>query len=126
MEIDNTELSTKLVGEFNIYNILATYSVALELGQDKQKVLADVVWIIREFKPDIIITRFPPTSKAGHGHHSASTILAEEAFELAANPKAFSEQLKYTTIWQPKRLFLNASTWWDKELPQILDFNTVS
>ena len=84
---------------------------------NKQEVLADVVWAIRKFRPDVIITRFPPTSKAGHGHHTASAILAEEAFDLAGNPKAFPDQLNYTSVWQPKRLFLNASTWWDKELP---------
>ena len=85
---------------------------------DKQKILADVVWCIRKFKPDVIITRFPPTSRAGHGHHTASAILAEEAFDLAGDPKAFPEQLTYTSVWQPKRLYLNTSTWWDKELPQ--------
>jgi len=90
---------------------------------DKQKVLADVVWIIRRFKPDVMITRFPPTSKAGHGHHTASAILAAEAFDLAGDPKAFPEQLEYTAVWQPKRLFLNASTWWDKELPQKAEAN---
>ena len=90
---------------------------------DKKEVLADVVWAIRKFKPDVIITRFPPTSAAGHGHHTASAILAEEAFDLAGDPKAFPEQLKYTTVWQPKRLFLNASTWWDKELPQKAEAN---
>jgi len=85
---------------------------------DKQKVLADVVWAIRKFRPDVIITRFPPTKRAGHGHHTASAILAAEAFDLAADPKAFPEQLTYTSVWQPKRLYLNTSTWWDKELPQ--------
>jgi LmbE family N-acetylglucosaminyl deacetylase len=85
---------------------------------DKQKVLADVVWAIRKFRPDVMITRFPPTSKAGHGHHTASAILAEEAFDLAGDPTAFSEQLTYISVWQPKRLYLNTSTWWDKELPQ--------
>ena len=85
---------------------------------DKQAVLADVVWAIRKFKPDVMITRFPPTSKAGHGHHTASAILAAEAFDLAGDKNAFPEQLTYTTVWQPKRLLLNASTWWDKELPQ--------
>ena len=85
---------------------------------DKKKILADVVWAIRKFRPNVIITRFPPTSKAGHGHHTASAILAEEAFDLAGDPKAFPEQLTYTSVWQPKRLFLNASTWWDKTLPE--------
>lgn len=90
---------------------------------DKQEVLADVVYIIRKFKPDVIITRFPPTSAAGHGHHTASAILAEEAFDLAGNPNAFPEQLNYVSVWQSKRLFLNASTWWDKELPQRAENN---
>lgn len=85
---------------------------------DKQLVLADVVRTIRKFRPDVIITRFPPTSRAGHGHHTASAILAEEAFELANDPTAFPEQLKTLQPWQPKRLFWNASSWWDKELPE--------
>lgn len=85
---------------------------------DKQKVLADVVYVIRKFRPDVIITRFPKTAYAGHGHHTASAILAEEAFDLAADSTAFPEQLMYVDVWQPKRLFLNASTWWDKDLPE--------
>ncbi|MBL4888375.1 MAG: PIG-L family deacetylase [Flavobacteriaceae bacterium] len=84
----------------------------------KKSVLADAVWAIRKFRPDVIITRFPSTSTGGHGHHTASAILAEEAFDLAGDPKAFPEQLDYTSVWQPKRLYLNTSTWWDKELPQ--------
>ena len=75
---------------------------------DKEKVLSDVVWVIRKFRPDIIITRFPATGQGGHGHHTASAILALEAFDLAGNPKAFSEQLEYVSVWQPKRVFWNA------------------
>ena len=79
---------------------------------DKQKILADVVWAIRKNKPEIIITRFDPNSNGEtHGHHTASAILAMEAFDLAADPKAFPEQLKYVKIWKPKRLFYNTS-WW--------------
>lgn len=85
---------------------------------NKQEVLTDVVYIIRKFRPDVIITRFPPTAYAGHGHHTASALLAEEAFDLAADSTAFPEQLVYVDVWQPKRLFLNTSTWWDKELPE--------
>lgn len=79
---------------------------------DKQKILGDVVWAIRKNKPQIIITRFDPNSNGEtHGHHTASAILAMEAFDLAGDPKAFPEQLKYVTVWQPKRLFHNTS-WW--------------
>lgn len=74
---------------------------------NKDSILADVVWVIRNFKPDVIISRFPTTGEGGHGHHTASAILAVEAFEAAADPSRFPEQLKYTSVWQAKRLFWN-------------------
>ncbi|MFZ1693489.1 MAG: PIG-L family deacetylase [Flavobacteriales bacterium] len=90
----------------------------------KQEVLSDVVRVIRMFRPDIIITRFPPTREAGHGHHEASAILAEEAFDLTGDPKAFPEQLQQgLEVWQPRRLFFNGSTWWKKDLADIAKNN---
>ncbi|MES2800821.1 MAG: PIG-L family deacetylase [Bacteroidota bacterium] len=74
---------------------------------DKEAVLADVVLAIRRFKPDVIICRFPTTGEGGHGHHTASTILALEAFDLAADPTKFPEQLNEVTVWQAKRIFWN-------------------
>ena len=82
----------------------------------KENILADVVFIIRKFRPDVIITRFPPSNSAGHGHHEASAVLAEEAFDLAADPNAFPEQLTSVEVWQPKRLYFNTSSWWIKDL----------
>lgn len=73
----------------------------------KDKILADVVWVIRKFQPDIIITRFPTTGEGGHGHHTASAILANEAFAAAADPSRFPEQLKYVQVWQTKRVLWN-------------------
>ncbi len=74
-------------------------------GHDK--ILSDVVWVIRKFRPDVIITRFPTTGEGGHGHHTASAILAGEAFDAAADPTKFPEQLKYVSVWQAKRLLWN-------------------
>ncbi|MFD2572921.1 PIG-L family deacetylase [Spirosoma soli] len=74
-------------------------------GQDK--VLADVVWMIRKYQPDVIITRFPPDARAGHGHHSASGFLAEEAFKISNDPTKFPEQLPYVKPWQAKRVMWN-------------------
>jgi LmbE family N-acetylglucosaminyl deacetylase len=75
-------------------------------GHDK--ILSDVVWVIRKFRPDVIIARFPEDTRAGHGHHAASGILAREAFEAAADPARFPEQLKQgVATWQPKRLLWN-------------------
>lgn len=73
----------------------------------EKDILADVVWTIRNYKPDVIITRFPPNRGAGHGHHEASSMLAIEAFKAAADPKKFPEQLKYTKTWQTKRIVWN-------------------
>ncbi|HRI24581.1 MAG TPA: PIG-L family deacetylase [Ferruginibacter sp.] len=75
-------------------------------GHDK--ILSDVVWVIRKFRPDVIITRFPTTGEGGHGHHTASAILAGEAFDAAADPAKFPEQLTQgVTVWQAKRLLWN-------------------
>ena len=75
---------------------------------DRDKILADVVWVIRQYQPDIIIKRFPGDSRAGHGHHAASAILADEAFTAAADPTRFTEQFQYgVKPWQAKRILWN-------------------
>ncbi|MCW8823248.1 MAG: PIG-L family deacetylase [Ignavibacteriaceae bacterium] len=76
----------------------------------KQEILSDVVWVIRKFRPDIIITRFPPNGITTHGHHTASAILALEAFKISGDSTAFPEQLKYLKPWKAKRIFWNAWT----------------
>ncbi len=60
---------------------------------DRQDVVADVVRIIRTFRPDVIVTRFSPVPGGTHGHHTASAIVALEAFKIAGDPKAFPDQL---------------------------------
>ena len=78
---------------------------------DKNQVLSDAVWIIRNFQPDVIINRFDHrTPGTTHGHHTASAILSFDAFDKVNDVNAFPEQLKLTTIWQPKRLFFNTSS----------------
>ncbi|HZX60105.1 MAG TPA: PIG-L family deacetylase [Mucilaginibacter sp.] len=74
---------------------------------NKEKALGDVVWVIRKFRPDVIICRFPTTGEGGHGNHTASAILAQEAFSAAADPTKYPEQLKYVQVWQAKRLMWN-------------------
>jgi LmbE family N-acetylglucosaminyl deacetylase len=76
---------------------------------DHDKILADVVWVIRNFRPDVIVTRFSPEDEKTHGHHTASAILATEAFTAAADPNRFSEQLAFVKPWQATRLVWNTS-----------------
>jgi LmbE family N-acetylglucosaminyl deacetylase len=76
---------------------------------DHDKILADVVWVIRNFRPDVIVTRFSPDDQKTHGHHTASAILAQEAFSAAADPNRFPEQLAFVKPWQATRLVWNTS-----------------
>jgi LmbE family N-acetylglucosaminyl deacetylase len=77
---------------------------------DREKVMADVVWAIRQAQPDVIVNRFYHDKKYDtHGHHTASAILSVEAFDLAAIDEAFPEQLPYTKVWQARRQFFNTS-----------------
>ena len=74
-------------------------------GHDK--ILSDVVWVIRQFRPNVIVLRFSGTPRDGHGQHQASAILGKEAFAAAADPSKFPEQLKWVQPWQATRLLWN-------------------
>ena len=76
---------------------------------DHDKILSDVVWVVRKFRPDVIVTRFSPEDQLTHGHHTASAILAGEAFSAAGDPNRFPEQLAFVKPWRPTRLVWNTS-----------------
>ena len=89
---------------------------------DRQQVLADAVWVIRKWRPDVIILRFDPRDPGStHGHHTASAMIGVEAFDLAGDPTAFPEQLRYLEPWQPSRLYWNAYSWGGNSLPAHAD-----
>jgi LmbE family N-acetylglucosaminyl deacetylase len=69
--------------------------------------LGDMVRVIRNFRPDVLVARFSGTDRDGHGHHQASSILAREAFRAAADPNRFPEQIKDGLLpWQPKKMYI--------------------
>ncbi len=70
-----------------------------------EEALRRMVLKIRQLRPDVIITNHDTTS--GHGHHQATGILILEAFDAAADPRRFPEQLRgNVTVWQAQRLFV--------------------
>src|SRR5205823_2807607 len=87
----------------------------------RDKILSDVVWVIRKFRPDVIVTRFSPEDNLTHGHHTASTILVQEAFKAAADPKRFPEQLAWVKPWQATRLVWNTSPFFFQNRNQPFD-----
>ncbi len=82
---------------------------SLEFWNEDQ-ILYELVWIIRKFKPDVIITRFNEVSGITHGHHTASSILTNKAFRISGNPDIFQDQLEFLETWKAKRIFWNTST----------------
>jgi LmbE family N-acetylglucosaminyl deacetylase len=89
---------------------------------DHEAVLADVVWVVRRFRPDVVVARFPTTGEGGHGQHTASAILASEAFDAAGDPARFPEQLKNgVTTWKPKRLVWNVFNFRPTDTPKDAD-----
>jgi LmbE family N-acetylglucosaminyl deacetylase len=93
----------------------------------KDDILSDVVKVFRQYQPDVIITRFPPDERAGHGHHTASAMLANEAFDVAAKADQYPETAKEFGVWQVKRLYTNTGRWWNKDInettPGIITLN---
>ncbi len=88
---------------------------------NREDVLADFVWVFRKFRPDVIITRFSKTPGVTHGHHTASAILAHEAFKLSGDANAYPEQLEYVDTWEPKKIFWNTSWWFYQRTGQKMD-----
>jgi LmbE family N-acetylglucosaminyl deacetylase len=77
---------------------------------DRKQVVGDIVRVIRTFRPDVIITRFNPNTGGTHGHHTASAILALEAFKVAGEPNYYPKQLVLPSLlrpFQPKRILMN-------------------
>ena len=83
------------------------------------KILSDVVWVIRRFRPDVVVTRFSPDDRLTHGHHTASAILATEAFPITGDAKKFADQLAFVRPWHPTRLVWNTSPFFfsNRKLP---------
>ncbi len=73
----------------------------------REKTLSDMVWVIRRFRPDVVILRFSGTPRDGHGQHQASAILGKEAYFAAADPQRFPEQLTRVHPWRARRLLFN-------------------
>jgi LmbE family N-acetylglucosaminyl deacetylase len=107
------------------------FSRAIDFGYSKNQkealdkwghdaVLGDIVWVIRSFRPDVVILQFSGTPRDGHGQHQASAILGREAYLAAGDPSKFPEQLKYVQPWKPTRLMENRRGF-TKEMQKDID-----
>ena len=70
----------------------------------RDQVLSDIVWVIRRYRPDIVMLGSSATALGGHGHHQASAILGREACDAAGDPARFPDQLRYVQPWKPAKV----------------------
>ena len=70
----------------------------------RDQVVSDIVWIIRRYRPDIVMLGSSGTALGGHGHHQASAILGTEACDAAGNPARFPDQLQHVQPWKPAKV----------------------
>lgn len=105
----NVDGATQFIASMRDFGYSKTSEETLEIW-DRDRALRDTVWIIRSFRPHVVITRFPETGET-HGHHLASAILAHEAWDAANDPDMYPEQLLHAETWQPVRLLHNVPSW---------------
>jgi len=80
----------------------------------REVLLEDAVRVIRRFRPQVVVSVFPPDERAGHGQHQASGIVAGEAFRLAGDPGAFPGlAAEGLAPWSPQAFY--RASWWDPE-----------
>ena len=78
---------------------------ALELWP-LEEVLRDVVYVVRKFRPHVIVSVFSGTPRDGHGQHQLAGVAAREAFTAAGDPDRFPELAAHgVTPWQPAKLY---------------------
>ncbi|MBU6400863.1 MAG: PIG-L family deacetylase [Verrucomicrobia bacterium] len=90
-----------------------TESLAATLRKwNHEETLGRLVRLVRALRPEVIITMNPAPSPGQHGHHQAAGVLATEAFDAAADPKRFPEQLtkEGLTAWQVRKLYYGGSS----------------
>ena len=88
------------------YGFSKSLEEALKKWRGAEEILADVVRVIRRERPDVVISRFRGDSRDGHGHHVLAGVLAQRAFEAAADPERFPAQIREgLEPWQVKKLY---------------------
>jgi LmbE family N-acetylglucosaminyl deacetylase len=84
-----------------------TSDETFEKWQGHDVALADMVAVIRRFRPQVMVSRFSGTERDGHGNHQAAGILSREAFRAAADPARFPEQIRQgLRPWQASKLYM--------------------
>lgn len=86
----------------------------------REELLRDVTWVVRSFRPHVVISVFSGTPRDGHGQHQAAGIMAREVFDAAADPERFPEQLEEgVQSWQIEKLYRRVRGLPEQEIVEV-------
>ena len=69
--------------------------------------------MIRRERPTILLSRFAGDPRDGHGHHQMAGVVSRLAFESAADPNKFPDQVaRGLKPWQIKKLYRRSGSPW--------------
>jgi LmbE family N-acetylglucosaminyl deacetylase len=91
------------------YGYSKTLKEAMQQWNDGTAILEDLVEMIRRERPTVLLSRFAGDPRDGHGHHQMAGVISRLAFDAAADPTQFPEQLQRGyEPWQIKKLYVRA------------------
>ena len=80
----------------------------------REVMLEDTMRVVRRFKPQVLVSVFPPTVEAGHGHHQAAGVVADQILELSREEDAFPQlDAEGLAPWKISAFYRVA--WWNPE-----------
>lgn len=92
------------------YGFSKTREEALEKW-DHDRVLSDIVRVIRMTRPLVITSVFVGSATDGHGNHQVAGQMAQEAFLAAGDPNQFPEQIQEgMRPWTPLKVYERVPT----------------
>jgi LmbE family N-acetylglucosaminyl deacetylase len=106
------------------YGFSKTREEAIEKwGYDR--VLSDVVRVVRMTRPLVITSSFVGAPTDGHGNHQVSGQMAQEAFKAAADPNQFPEQIREgLRPWAPLKVYARVPFFAPTKDKTIYDYAT--
>lgn len=105
------------LGISDVYNLDKPdlyYTVSAPLTEQAwhyDEVLAKLVRVVRQTRPEVVVTMDPAPAPGNHGNHQYAARLALEAYRQAADPAAFPEQISDEGLspWSVRRLLSNSA-----------------
>jgi LmbE family N-acetylglucosaminyl deacetylase len=104
-------LADQYSGTEQLFSRVADYGFSKTLDEAHQKwgrdrVMYDVVYAVRKYRPLVLASVFTGNITDGHGHHQMSGEAAQEVYKMAGDPTVFPDQIAAgLRPWSPLKVY---------------------